>query len=357
LTLGWPVWTAALPVENLYEAEVAVSDQSPQQQEAGIATALTKVLAKVSGRREIPAGPALGEVLKDAAHAVRQYGYERPEGAAAEGLLLRVRFEPSLVDERVRRLGLPLWGGNRPGVLVWIALNPGGGPQLWQPELEPALREGLERAAFERGIPLLFPLLDLEDQARLSVQGLWAGQAEAILAASARYAPEAVLVGRLRRLPDEQWLGGWSLLLSQQTESWESPPKEAAAQGYEAVQGAADRLAARLAPAGGGAGAASVRVLLSIRGIASVADYARLRGLLGGLNSVAGSTVRRVEPDAMHYEVEVRGGVAVLENELALRGGLLKETPEQAEEGTEIASEEPSAEAETITHLYYRLQP
>jgi len=221
---------------------------------------------------------------------------------------------------------------------------------LWQPELSPELREALMKGAEDRGLPLLFPLMDLEDQAQLSAKALWSGDQEAIRRASLRYSPEVILVGRLKRLPTEEWRGSWSLLLAQQSESWEGDAGSMEAVGFAAVQGVADRLAAQLVPAGGESAGESTTVVLSVVGISSVEDYAKLRARLAGLNSITGFRVRQAEPEAMHYELQVRGGVEVLENELALSGGLIKTQPPET-------APAPTEEPEPNPHLYYRLQP
>jgi len=59
----------------------------------------------------------------------------------------------------------------------------------------PEIVEQLDALAHDQGLPVLFPLMDLEDRLQFGVQDIIESNSENITMAAARYAPDAVLVG------------------------------------------------------------------------------------------------------------------------------------------------------------------
>ena len=109
---------------------------------------------------------------------------------------------------------MPVWGPERPLTLVWIAVDDGVGgrallganeaAQFGTPttpqraELLTTVRADVVAAADERGLPIAWPLLDLEDLNAVTFTDVWGGFDDRIVAASTRYRADAVLIGRVR---------------------------------------------------------------------------------------------------------------------------------------------------------------
>ena len=110
---------------------------------------------------------------------------------------------------------MPVWGPERPLTLLWIAVDDGVGGRallganeigraraLPTPADDGAAHDGPRReiaaAADERGLPIAWPLLDLEDLNAVSFIDVWGRFEDRILAASVRYRADAVLIGRVR---------------------------------------------------------------------------------------------------------------------------------------------------------------
>ena len=60
------------------------------------------------------------------------------------------------------------------------------------------VREQIVAAADERGLPIAWPLLDLQDLNAVTCTDVWGGFEDEIVAASARYRSDAVLIGKVR---------------------------------------------------------------------------------------------------------------------------------------------------------------
>jgi len=182
IALFSPGISSAANVSGLYEAEVPVIDQAAATREKGVATALRVVLVKVTGDRNVASRSAIVPLLEEAQRYVQQYRYRAVSPTTADGsvlpeesLELWVRFDAGTLDKRLRDLGVPIWGKQRPSTLVWLVVEDEGGRRLIGTDEESEYLSVLKERASVRGIPMLIPLLDLEDNARLKPSDVWGG--------------------------------------------------------------------------------------------------------------------------------------------------------------------------------------
>jgi hypothetical protein len=176
------------------------------------------------------------------------------------------------------------------------------------------VREEIAAAADERGLPIAWPLLDLQDMGAVTFLDVWGGFEDGILAASARYRADAVLIGRVRPgvLGTEvEWLFVHGV---------ERRPL-AVGGVRDGLDAAADRYAADLATVGGASS-----TLLSVRGVRSPADYGRVVSYLERQSILQSVDVESLENDTLTLRVTARGDARVLERVLAL-GGVLRPAP------------------------------
>lgn len=192
----------AVIVPDLYRVRVPVTDQSAASQAAGIQEALQLLVVKVSGQSLSVQTDAVQQAAAEAERYVKSFRYSRDDGEA--GLQLEVTFAQNLIDDLLNKSGLPVWGKSRPLVLLWQGVEDDR-QRLVVNQAETVWRSQLEAAMNERGIPLLWPALDLQDEAALPVARLWGLFRQDISAASERYMADAVMAGRLS--PSVQ--GGW----------------------------------------------------------------------------------------------------------------------------------------------------
>lgn len=167
----------AAQVDHLYSAAVNAQTDYDQQ----LRSALAQVMIKVSGRRDILNHPAYETVLDNAPLLV--------VSANAEN---RIAFDPQGLSNLMTNLDMPVMPADRPQLLVWFVRD---GVTLVEPGSQ--IYQQLRDAAQERGLPVREPLLDLNDQLALEASQLASLDEGAIHQASARYQPDAVLVGRI----------------------------------------------------------------------------------------------------------------------------------------------------------------
>ena len=303
---------SAAVVPDLYSATAPVIDRSDEAREDAFQTALAQVLVRVTGLRWAAADPAALEVLERAGELVQQYRY-------TDESELVVGFDGEALERALIGTGLPVWGANRPVVLVWLAVDWGGGQRELvgsDTETEDDIRGAIEMAAYERGIPLVWPLLDTVDLEALTFTDVWGGFENKIEAASGRYEADAVLVGRASRGAGSRYYVRWQLRIGELRQEWRGSLDD----GIEVM---ADRMSQQLAVRAGGEGGRATVVAIS--GIDNLRAYARVTSYLEQLNLVRSVGVDRVEGDVVVFRVGLLGDPARLTRIIGLGSTLQAE--------------------------------
>jgi hypothetical protein len=306
-------------VDTLYEGEAAVSGQSGESRAEGIKQAFAQVLVKVSGERGLLTNPQIDTLLSRASSFVQQYRFRPLEDGSAAApqadRLLWARFDERAVNRLLRESGVPVWGATRPSVLLWLGEESGPSRSLLSLEQQPRLKATISRVAKERGLPLLLPLMDMEDRNALPVSDLWGGFESDIRRASERYLPDVILVARLSRLGGE-WRGEWLLYLPDRVDRWQGRAGTMLQLAEEGLQQAADALARRFAPQQASEGGNNLRI--RIHGLASLADYVLVRDYLQSLAMIERLDLLAAGPDQVSFLARVQGGREVLERGIQL---------------------------------------
>ena len=198
----WSSFSPAVMVSDLYEIDVAVADQTPKNRELGMALALQRALVKVSGKQSVLDNPAIQQQLSRADRLVKRYRYARDE--VDDSVRLKVIFAGNMIDRLLRNAGEPIWGASRPLILIWQAGEEDTQRQLLHQDSGawPVL---FERVMSERGLPVLWPTLDLADELVLPLEKLWGLFKQDIRVASGRYQADAVVAGRLSPATESGW--------------------------------------------------------------------------------------------------------------------------------------------------------
>ncbi|HET7922648.1 MAG TPA: DUF2066 domain-containing protein [Gammaproteobacteria bacterium] len=343
LTLIFTTGARAVIVNGLYEASVPVPDQSAAAREIALQQALAAVLVKVTGERSVGGVPALAQLIKDPNRLLQQYHYAQTQdqdgGAPASGvtyfdltrngalaiagtgLVLHAKFDADAVDQALRAVGEPVWGRERPATLVWLALQDGATRSVLSATSTPAVAQAVNAAAAQRGVPLIFPAMDARDQQAIAFTDLWTDNTTVIQQASARYHPDAILIGNIYLVSAGQYAVRWQLNTGTVVQSWTGSAGDLAGIASEGVLAAADNYARQYAIAATAQGVDDVAV--EVQGLTSVDAYARVLNYLGGLTPVKSVQVREVHAGTVQFSVDTRGSVENLAQAITL-GDLLK---------------------------------
>jgi len=326
----------AAVVQNLYEVRVAVADQAEADQ--AFATAFKQVILKVAGLESALEHPVLQEAAEKARQYAAQYGFVGQE----PNLWLEVSFVPGAIDRLLTQAEQPAWGDNRPAVVVWLAVEQNNRRELLGADGGSTSLVGqLEQRATERGLPLVIPLMDLQDTSRVSSADVWGLFLDTVREASHRYAHDAVLVGRVYRSGEGLWSGRWQLSVKGEVVSDSASAGSAAEVLRVIVDRVTEHLAQRYTQAGE---LLAGDVLIEVVDVASLKDYATLSQYLGSLRPVGRAQPVLVEGNRIRYRLSLVGGLEQLQEYLALERRLRPDLNEHAGD-----------EAENI--LRYRWRP
>lgn len=340
---------AAAATESLYEAVVPVTGYDATARDAALSKALSEVLVRVSGNQKAPLHPALARVVSNAQRLVERFSYENapaadtaseapasaattehpgdvaaavitPQAPPAPALRLHAIFDGPGVDRVLNAAGFNVWE-QRQQTLLWLAFDSGAEPALIGADAPAPLGPLLDTAAHRRGLPLLYPLLDLEDQQALQFSDVVAASADRIRAAAQRYQPDAVLAGYVHMSAPDQYTARWTLYQTEGAPDW-------TAQGNlqqvidAGIDGAADLLAQH-APTTAGSAAG---VPLHVAGITDLSRFADVEHYLAGMPVITQVQTQTVEATAVTFMLQLNGTRQALVDTFA-RGALLLPDP------------------------------
>lgn len=292
LCMAWALVATALPasavpVGDLYETDQPVLNNA---RDAAFVEALKTVVVRVSGQRDAPA--RLGSVLNDPRKYVQRFGFTADN-------VLQVGFDSVSVDKMLQEAGLPIWGRERPAILVLLNVIDPSGYSYWISGDQPNTQKDLlEKVARERGLPLKWPAV--------APQGL---DETTALQEAERYGANAALLGRSQ--------GGavrWTVVSSEGS-------SQASGGMDEGVHLAADTFARVFAASGSSLG----NVVVEVSGIGDLDAYASTLNYLEGMTLVRAVALEQVAGDTMRFKLAVRGDAATLRRAIALDSRLVSQ--------------------------------
>lgn len=307
----------ATEVGGLYDAEVRVSGTDDIARESGIQSAMRAVLVKLTGDRKAASRSGAGELLAKANTFVQQYRYRTAAGE--NGTLenwLWVQFDAAALNQHMPLRGLPLWGPERPTTLAWIALEEGGQRRLIGGGDDTPVAAALVKTASFRGLPLLLPLLDLEDQTHVDVDAVWNGRREAVMQGSERYSADGVLVAMVFQTDGGMWQGRWTLYRAAGEQSWSSTGERA----EDAVGKGTDLLGDVLAQGADGTGLEpqAAGLDLTIEGVTDLNQYTQVQSYLRSIATVTDVQVLEVAPQRVRFFVLAPGRTQAVKRAIAV---------------------------------------
>ncbi|MFM1896811.1 MAG: hypothetical protein RLZZ385_1885 [Pseudomonadota bacterium] len=349
-------WNAeALPVSGLYAHEVAVNSQTDAERSRAFREALSAVVVKVTGDRRWLDNSAVRQALDNAQGFVEEIRYRSetsrvtvppdpsPDPAAVAGPpapqlqqqnFVSVSFAPDLVDRLLASAAIPVWDANRPSVLIWMVVQDSdGNRRLLSQDSHPDIVTLMQSFAGQRGVPILFPVLDFEDRRNLSEAQLWALDAEAIARASARYTPDSILAGRLLRTGTSDLVGLWQFQFRDQLQVFDSFETDLARYINAPLDRVTSQLAGHFAVVKSTSGRQKVR--LQVSNVSNLGDWSSLVNYLQGLGVVESVITAEVAGDTLQMDLSLLGTPTQLYELITLDRALLPTDPQSAGRGQE----------------------
>lgn len=266
---------------------VEVSDRGSANRDRAMQAGISEAVVRLSGSRQIDA-ELVDAIITDAARYVIGYGYQQAESLQLQLTVDWLRLRDAMVARQ-----LPVWDFARPSVIVWLAID--NGLQRSMLAADDPLIEQLNRVARRRGIDLVWPLMDLQDQVAVSTSDVWAVFDRTLRQASERYEVSTLLVGRVSGR-GERWQSRWDLIDATRSEYFAFEGSSLEQVASEAVDKAVDYLGQSFAYLPEASAQAHEMVIVDVE---TAADYAQLITALRSLSPILsvqpkGLTDRRV---------------------------------------------------------------
>lgn len=346
---------AAIQVEGLYEIEISVKDQGAEERRSALKEALSTILLRLSGSKAMAQPGQFKRILERASRYVDQYRYRQP----GSDLLLWVRFNKNAVEQLLRDQALPLWSSTRPETLLWLGIEDKAGRYILGSDKANPVYSSVVRHASNLAVPLLMPLMDLEDRRQVRISDIWGGFSGPVRSASSRYNADNIVIAKL--YPDlDGWRGYWTLLSGSREKNWTSRgkyPDQAIADGMGDL---ADLMIARYAVKLTGE---LSRYRLVINNVNTLNDYDASRKYLASVSLISDFQLQLVSSGQVTYLIDLRGDIRDLEQVLNLERRLLEDVPVENSKpvvlpGIQAATTEKVAQnlQPAIETLYYRLK-
>ncbi|TYL48165.1 DUF2066 domain-containing protein [Marinomonas sp. IMCC 4694] len=201
----WIPLVGAIAIPDLYSADIKlpVAASEAQMLNEAFGLAVEAVLVKVSGDKGAIVGKVLNQAKKNAPTWVAQHSIASlsdllpsPEGGVP-GKQVKVTFYQTSIDQFLSDNNLPVWGQERPSVLIWLAAEINGVRVLSGSNAPSVILNEFAQSASELGVPIYAPLLDEVDKNSLAVADVWGFFGETIAKASRRYQTDAVAALRV----------------------------------------------------------------------------------------------------------------------------------------------------------------
>ena len=217
----------ATDIKHMYEVSLPVVSQDISIRKAAFEQGLIETSVRVSGSSLAPTQLN----LSNAGRLISQYRYrtlsdheittylKKTPGLVQPKYKLWMQFDENKLKQLLRDNGLPLWGYQRPNVLVWLAVKDGRNRYLLKQDDHSQIKSVMEQGAQRRGLPIIWPKYDAVDQRLVEFTDIWGQFWEPLKQASKRYGVNAVLLGRMN-WSKGSWQVDWSLMQDNKAENW-----------------------------------------------------------------------------------------------------------------------------------------
>ena len=346
-----------LQVTDLYVHQVAVSNESDSERNRAFGEALSAVIIKVTGERRWLLHPTIERALDNAQDYVEAISYiseaielvqevsatpqqnrdslntqDNAGGAlvntpnllqqARAQRYINVNFAAELIDQLLTDADIPVWDSNRPSVLVWMVLQTESGERrLLAADNQPEIIQYMQDFALERGLPIIFPVLDFEDRQSLNEGQLWNLEESAIELASIRYGADSILSGRLHFTAGGELVGLWKFIFQDEADVFDGFDQDLQGYLYEPLDRVTNKLSSYFAIVPEKSTELFVR--LRIEGVNNLTAYSALLSYVNNLGLVQSVAAAELDGERLELELGLVGDVVQLHELIALDRDLL----------------------------------
>jgi len=314
----------AVEVNDLYLVKWPVAEQSETARWKATLAGFKEVLIRKSGSHTILDSYEVQQAYRKVTDYLQRFEYSEQDSINSEyPYLVSLYFEPRLIDGIIQDAKMPLWGANRPVTILWIAVEENfkrrilkdnvGNANIQEAkstapgaETKVDLSHSIRTNAIRRGLPVISPLMDLEDELVVSISDIWGRFPSTILQASQRYSADSVLVGRVKK-EGENWAGDFTYI----NQSSQSTYQIFADEPQQVIAKMTDKLAELLCSkycvleeSG-----KKNQALMNVSGINNFKSFKSVENYLNDLSGVKAASVVKINQHSVLFELTLLGQI------------------------------------------------
>jgi len=304
----------AVEVKGLYEVEVSAKSEQQQDRVDAIRRGLEQVLNRILAGRDVLQNETIKTIVIDAPHYVIEYQYSlavsKKQGKTR---MMRILFDEKLLLDVLQPGRLGYWNEIRPRTLVWLVVEDENGPAFFSEETMPDIDAGMDAAAKLKALPVLYPIQDLNEAQRLSINDVLSAYSNHLLSISTRYDVVSTLAGKVTKL-NECWKAEWTLYFNGEIAQWSSACLTINDVALNGFQGVYDRLSKFYAVQPNIQAVSSV--IIKIAKITDIPELTKVNDYLESLAMVRTVTWVGFEDGYNMYRVFYQGERQIMNNAL-----------------------------------------
>jgi hypothetical protein len=262
-------------VRNLYNSDSQIADNTAESRDKYLPQAFSQVLLKVSGSKAILSHPELAEAKQHVDKYINSYSYS----GDTDNYKISVKFNEKMVNELLAKLGSNTLSKNRPLVLLWLVVESNNDAHFVGGGVHEDISDKLENLSQAYGVPLSLPILDLPERMLITENDVKEFKWGALKQSVSRYRANLVVAGKITNQAGV-WHTQWQLLDGDQTLSWDTTGNDLNAQLEQMVDHLSTQAVARYTQGQKTLDVGNKSLVLNVKGINNLEDYARVMNYL-----------------------------------------------------------------------------
>lgn len=295
----------AVRMASIYQAEIPVATQSVADRNQVLSKALLEVLVKASGNDQIVDNTEIMSSLERAPKLIQEFSYYTPKQPInGKPYVLRVVFDANGVNRLLRSASVQAWGSNRPLILAWVDYEvPGKAGEIIDSSSQNKILEIVKKAANRRGLPIVFPSMDLTDINNVTLNDIVTMKIPTLQEASKRYLSDAIVIIRVFKSTSE-YTAQAKLVFGNHIWDWEMIGKNRP----DLLEALVDNITEELAGRYGNEDSKTIktRLTLTVTGIMQEDDYNQMLDYVKHLLPVASLEVAKIVGTQVTLSVSLR---------------------------------------------------
>lgn len=180
---------SAVEVKDLYQAKIELASQSKKNRTLAQRMAIKQVLVKIAGSAAITNNSYLRAAINKPSNYLKQFSYIKDKGQ----MFLLASFEQQKVNKLLQQAQVGIWGKHRPLTTIWLIKEKDQKRSLIGDLTDSDAKNTIDAVAFNRGVPINYPLYDLDDLMSVSSTDVWGRFGQTIISGSERYLAQSVV--------------------------------------------------------------------------------------------------------------------------------------------------------------------